>query len=117
MAFGLDLQQYRTFMTSVETNFLSVLGEFDYYALYNSNRVLGPLLFWLYMLLVFFVLLNIIIAIISDAYNTALDEVGGVKGMGQMGVFSTVVGLFSEVSKDLHKFFLRNSYIADDVKM
>lgn len=46
-----------------------VLGDFDYLAIEKANRVLGPIYFVAYIFLVFFVLLNMFLAIINDTYT------------------------------------------------
>ncbi|VDN11951.1 unnamed protein product [Dibothriocephalus latus] len=50
------------------TLFRIILGDFDFQALHEANRVLGPLYFLVYIFFVFFVLINMFIAIINDTY-------------------------------------------------
>ena len=47
------------------------MGDFDFHELYKTNRLLGPVLFLLYCVLTFFILVNVFIAIISDAFEEA----------------------------------------------
>ena len=50
------------------------VGDFDYDAMYQSQRFLGPLLFWVFIFLVFFVLISMFIALLSEAYEKAKEE-------------------------------------------
>ena len=76
LGFGSDVEEYRSFTDSLMSLFRMLLGEFNYYALENSNRVLAPLFFTFYNVLVLFVLSNMFIAIVSGAYATAITESG-----------------------------------------
>jgi hypothetical protein len=71
LAFGLSVYEYRdptiTFFTLVRL----AMGDFDFEALYMTNRLLGPVLFLLYCLLTFFILVNVFIAIVLDAFEEA----------------------------------------------
>ena len=68
MAFGLHVEGYSTIATSLLSLFQLVMGIFDYDELYRANRVLAPLLFVVFTVLVVFVLMNIFLAIINDAF-------------------------------------------------
>jgi polycystin 2 len=46
-----------------------ILGDFNFQALQQANRVLGPAYFILYVFFVFFILLNMFLAIINDTYS------------------------------------------------
>lgn len=50
------------------TLFRIILGDFDFKALQDAQSVLGPLYFLVYIFFVFFVLINMFIAIINDTY-------------------------------------------------
>ena len=52
MAFGLDVHGYRTINSALLSLFQMVLGIFDYDELYNSNRILAPILFGSFVILV-----------------------------------------------------------------
>ena len=53
----------------------ALLGEFEYEEMQKTDAVVGPLLFLTFMLLVLFVLVNMFIAILSEAYEKAKIEV------------------------------------------
>lgn len=58
--FGYSLlrnKQFTNFLCSRFTQFRIILGDFDYDAIDNANRILGPIYFVTYVFFVFFVLL------------------------------------------------------------
>ncbi|VEL41502.1 unnamed protein product [Protopolystoma xenopodis] len=56
------------------TQFRIILGDFDFNALQSANRVIGPIYFVVYVFFVFFVLINMFIAIINDTYDEVKTE-------------------------------------------
>jgi hypothetical protein len=69
LLFGGQLETYSSFIHSAATCFHMLLGDFNYPALSESNRILAPIFFILFILFCFFVLSNIFSAIIIDAYQ------------------------------------------------
>ncbi|GMR48329.1 hypothetical protein PMAYCL1PPCAC_18524, partial [Pristionchus mayeri] len=68
LVFGTQIKDYSTFYDAVFALLRTILGDFDFHALERANRVLGPLFFITYVFFVFFVLLNMFLAIINDTY-------------------------------------------------
>ncbi|KAL5103963.1 Polycystic kidney disease 2-like 1 protein [Taenia crassiceps] len=68
LAFGTQVSDFGTFATSLMTLFRIILGDFDFQALHDAQSFLGPLYFLVYIFFVFFVLINMFIAIINDTY-------------------------------------------------
>ena len=68
MVFGQALQNYRTLGVTCYTLLRSLLGDFDFEAMYEQDSFMGPFLFTMYITLAILVILNMIIAIIADAY-------------------------------------------------
>uniref|UniRef100_A0A1I8FHI7 PKD_channel domain-containing protein n=1 Tax=Macrostomum lignano TaxID=282301 RepID=A0A1I8FHI7_9PLAT len=62
-------QDFREFQQAIFTLFRIILGDFDFHELENAHRVLGPIFFLLYVFFVFFVLINMFLAIINDTYS------------------------------------------------
>ena len=71
MAFGHDVADFQSFSTSLLSMLRMAVGDFDYAALQNSHYIVGPLMFWIYIFLVFFVLMSMFIALISEACEFA----------------------------------------------
>jgi hypothetical protein len=67
------VNDYRDPVMSFMTLIRLAMGDFDFAELYSANRVLGPVLFSLYTVLTFFVLVNVFIAIIGDAFEDAKE--------------------------------------------
>ena len=61
------------------TLFRIILGDFDFPTLEANSRVLGPIYFITYVFFVFFVLLNMFIAIINDTYGEIKSELASQK--------------------------------------
>uniref|UniRef100_A0A1I7Y2U4 PKD_channel domain-containing protein n=1 Tax=Steinernema glaseri TaxID=37863 RepID=A0A1I7Y2U4_9BILA len=74
LAFGCQIAEYSTIYSASFTLLRTILGDFDFNALQKANRVLGPIFFLTYIFLVFFVLLNMFLAIINDAYSEVKGE-------------------------------------------
>lgn len=51
------------------TQFRIILGDFDFVALEAAHFLFGPFYFFLYVFFIFFVLLNMFLAIINDTYT------------------------------------------------
>jgi len=75
LAFGTVLYGYRNLTQSLFTLTRALLGDFAFEDLRVANPLLGPLMFFLFIGLSVFVLLNMFIAIISDAYNDTKEEI------------------------------------------
>ncbi len=90
------------------TLFRIILGDFTFEKLEKTNHVLGPIYFITYVFFVFFVLLNMFIAIISDTY-------GEIKG--ELVDKSSDIQLSSFIKKSLNnimiKLNLKRSQIID----
>jgi len=82
MAFGVDVRGYRNMLHALLSSLRMMVGDFDYPALEDSSPWLGPLLFWLYIFLVFFVLVSVFIALLSEAYDAARSRVPPVDPQG-----------------------------------
>ena len=74
LAFGLDLYEYRGIGPAWLSLLRMAVGDFDYAQLEESQTFLGPLMFWIYLFLAFFVLMSMFIALISEAYDSAMEE-------------------------------------------
>jgi hypothetical protein len=51
------VNDFRSFGDAIFTLLRTILGDFDFHAIENANRVLGPIFFISYVFFVFFVLL------------------------------------------------------------
>lgn len=67
------------------TLFRIILGDFNFHELEAANRILGPTYFILYVFFVFFVLLNMFLAIINDTYSEVKAELSNQKNEFDVG--------------------------------
>ncbi|CAG7837932.1 unnamed protein product [Allacma fusca] len=72
--FGAQVRDFSTFMDSVFALLRLILGDFDFREIEAANRVLGPIYFIAYIFFVFFVLLNMFLAIINDTFGEVKAE-------------------------------------------
>ena len=68
------LESFRTIGETNYTLLRSLLGDFDFLSLQEAHSWLGPILFIIFIALAVFVVLNMLIAIISDAYMDVQAE-------------------------------------------
>nr|XP_046257929.1 polycystic kidney disease 2-like 1 protein [Scatophagus argus] len=79
LIFGTEVESFSTFSKCIFTQFRIILGDFNYDAIDRANRILGPIYFVTYVFFVFFVLLNMFLAIINDTYTEVKEELSSQK--------------------------------------
>ncbi|XP_015774864.1 PREDICTED: polycystin-2-like [Acropora digitifera] len=85
LVFGTQVRDFSTFADAIFTLFRIILGDFDFHALEAANRVLGPIFFITYVFFVFFVLLNMFLAIINDTYAEVKSNIASQKSEFEIG--------------------------------
>ena len=66
--FGSILSEYRSVMTTIKTLFNTVMGAFDFEIIRENNRLLGPIIFFSFMMIMVMILLNVFLTILMDAF-------------------------------------------------
>ncbi|XP_062851470.1 polycystin-2-like protein 1 [Trichomycterus rosablanca] len=108
LLFGTQVESFSTFNKCIFTQFRIILGDFDYDGIEQANRILGPIYFFTYVFFVFFVLLNMFLAIINDTYSEVKEELASQKDHMQLS------DLFKQsYSKTLMKLKLKKDKISD----
>mmetsp|Transcript_9536 Transcript_9536/g.33511 ORF Transcript_9536/g.33511 Transcript_9536/m.33511 type:complete len:678 (-) Transcript_9536:100-2133(-) len=74
MSFGALVFDYRNMTQAMLSLITSLLGDFDLDELARAQWLLGPAFFIVFVALAVFVVLNVLIAIISDAYTATNEE-------------------------------------------
>nr|XP_027783365.1 LOW QUALITY PROTEIN: polycystic kidney disease 2-like 2 protein [Marmota flaviventris] len=69
LVFGSQVDDFSTFQNSIFTQFRIVLGDFNFAGIQQANWILGPIYFITFIFFMFFVLLNMFLAIINDTYS------------------------------------------------
>ncbi|GAB1601077.1 polycystin-2-like isoform X1 [Argonauta hians] len=79
LIFGTQVKEFSSFEDAFFTLFRIILGDFDFHQLESANRILGPIFFILYVFFVFFILLNMFLAIINDTYSEVKGDIANQK--------------------------------------
>lgn len=66
-----------------------MLGDFNFPAIQKTNRYLGPAFFLAFMILVYYIMANMFIAIISNAYDKVREDV-----KTDIGIFKSLKNVF-----------------------
>merc|ERR1711988_180058 len=74
--FGSILMQYSTSYRSLVALLLTVLGDFDVDSLIQASPQYGMSFFMAFQLMMFFVMVNVFLAIINDSYAQVMSDVG-----------------------------------------
>ncbi|CAF1188330.1 unnamed protein product [Adineta steineri] len=85
LLFGSLIEDYKTFALSIFSLFRIILGDFDFDAILDAHRILGPIFFLTYVFFVFFVLLNMFLAIINDTYSEVKNDMTNQKSEIELG--------------------------------
>ncbi|XP_038060410.1 polycystic kidney disease 2-like 1 protein isoform X3 [Patiria miniata] len=79
LVFGTQIKDFSSVGDCIFTLLRIVLGDFNFHELQEANRVLGPIFFMTYVFVVFFVLLNMFLAIINDTYSEVKADIANQK--------------------------------------
>ncbi|XP_048459930.1 polycystic kidney disease 2-like 2 protein [Rhincodon typus] len=74
LIFGTQVESYHTFGNCIFTQFRIILGDFNFHEIEDANQILGPVYFITFVFCLFFVLLNVFLAIINDTYSEVKDD-------------------------------------------
>ncbi|XP_030288716.1 polycystin-2 isoform X2 [Sparus aurata] len=69
LVFGTQVNDFSTFQASIFTQFRIILGDFEFSEIEEANPVLGPVYFTTFVFFIFFILMNMFLAIINDTYS------------------------------------------------
>ncbi|XP_071973028.1 polycystin-2 isoform X2 [Engystomops pustulosus] len=69
LVFGTQVDDFSSFQDCIFTQFRIILGDFNFTEIEEANRILGPIYFTSFVFFMFFILLNMFLAIISDTYS------------------------------------------------
>ena len=66
---------FRSPSAAVSTLFSTVLGDFDFYGWVEADKILAPIMFFCFNLLVFFILLSVFVAILNISVNSVRQSI------------------------------------------
>ncbi|KAG7264667.1 hypothetical protein CRUP_038841 [Coryphaenoides rupestris] len=69
LVFGTQVNDFSSFQASIFTQFRIILGDFEFSEIEETNPVLGPVYFTTFIFFMFFILMNMFLAIINDTYS------------------------------------------------
>ncbi|XP_072168355.1 uncharacterized protein [Diadema setosum] len=70
-----SLFNYSDFLYTLETLSTAILGKFDFVAIHDANRYLGPILFFFYMVTITFILINMFLTIVIEAFSSVKGDI------------------------------------------
>ena len=73
--YSINLDDFRTFVHAMETCTQMMLGRFDFSAMKTASAVLGPVFFFLYVVTVGYILVNMFITILNEAFTAVRKDV------------------------------------------
>ncbi|TRY80961.1 hypothetical protein TCAL_09384 [Tigriopus californicus] len=85
LIFGSSMQDYSSMTDAVFSLLRIILGDFDFNEMEQTERYLGPLYFIAYVMIVFFILINMFLAIINDTYTEVKAEIAARKTVYEIG--------------------------------
>ena len=75
LIFGQKMSDYASFGRSVANMLGMTLGSFDFAALESTNRIIGPIFFFSYIMVMIMILMNVFLSIINDTFNEVNSDV------------------------------------------
>ena len=69
LVFGSVLEDYRSIIRCMVSMMDMVLGNFNFYDLVDVNRIIGPAVFFTFMIIFQFIIINMFIGILCDSFN------------------------------------------------
>lgn len=75
LLFGIHMKDFGSFVNSAETTFGMMTGKFDFDAMVKASPVLGPVGFFVFVLIASIVLINIFLTLIISAFETVKHDI------------------------------------------
>lgn len=73
--FGTNLYNYRNYFVTIASIISLLLGKFSYYQFETTNRVLGPIFFFAFNIMVNWIIMNMFISILTDVFADVQADV------------------------------------------
>lgn len=75
LLFGIHMSDFASFVNSAETTFGMMTGKFNFDAMVRASPIIGPIGFFLFVLVASMVLLNIFLTLIISAFETVKHDI------------------------------------------
>ena len=79
IVFGSVLEGYKNVPSTITTMFLFLLGQSDYFGLYETNPICGPIFFFLFSFTFQFLFMHYFVTLLMDAFHTTQVYIASVK--------------------------------------
>merc|ERR1719408_140708 len=74
--FGQDLSEFSNFNRAADSVFHVLIGDFEWEVMKDVGRLPATVWFWIFMMLVNMVMLNMLLAVIMDVYTEVRGAIG-----------------------------------------
>lgn len=71
----INLDDFRTVVHAAETCLQMILGRFNFFAMKDASSVLGPMFFFIYVISVGYILINMFITILNDSFSAVRADI------------------------------------------
>ena len=71
----INLDDFRTIVHTAETCVQMILGRFNFFAMKDASSVLGPMFFFIYVISVGYILINMFITILNESFTAVRSDV------------------------------------------
>ncbi|XP_070271038.1 polycystin-2-like protein 2 [Myotis yumanensis] len=112
LVFGSQVDDFSTFQNSIFAQFRIILGDFNFAAIQQEYRILGPIYFITFIFFIVFVLLNMFLAIINYTYSEVQDDYS----LGRRPYFKLGEMIKKSYNNVLKKLKLKKPQEAEDNK-
>ena len=87
LIFGPFMTDYSSFDRCLANMLGMTLGSFDFNALTSTNRILGPVFFFSYIMVMVMILMNVFLSIINDTFNEVNSDVSKQSSQSEIADF------------------------------
>uniref|UniRef100_A0A8C3TPA3 Polycystin-2 n=1 Tax=Catharus ustulatus TaxID=91951 RepID=A0A8C3TPA3_CATUS len=112
LVFGTQIDDFSTFQDCIFTQFRIILGDFNFTEVEEANRILGPIYFTTFVFFMFFILLNMFLAIINDTYSEVKSDMAQQKAEMELTQQNFTLS-FRATTKAMIKLKLKKTTVDD----
>ena len=85
----INLDDFRTIVHAAETCLQMILGRFNFFAMKDASSVLGPMFFFIYVISVGYILINMFITILNESFTAVRADINKQRNDYEMVEFIT----------------------------
>ena len=75
LIYSIQIQNFSTFVNSAETCLQMFLGRFNFYAMQANAPFLGPFFFFIYVVTVAYILINMFLSILNESFSAVRQDI------------------------------------------